>query len=122
MRMDKAQAINTFWNSFGIPAYDEQTVPDTAQMPYMTYELSTDNIGNTVNLSASLWYHSTSWAAITQKAEEIAANIGYGFRLIRTDDGGVYITRGTPFAQRMEADDGIRRIVLQINAEYLTAY
>ena len=35
--MDKYQAINEFWNRFGVMAYDENTVPDDAELPYITY-------------------------------------------------------------------------------------
>ena len=34
---NKWQAIDRFWNSFGIPAYDESSVPQGATMPYITY-------------------------------------------------------------------------------------
>ena len=42
--MDKSQALNTFWNSFGIPAYDEYTVPDGTSIPYITYDTATDAV------------------------------------------------------------------------------
>ena len=35
--MDKQQAIHGFWSSFGITAYDENSVPDDAELPYITY-------------------------------------------------------------------------------------
>lgn len=38
--MDRAQAIHSFWNSFGLKAYDENTVPDNAKLPYITYEVA----------------------------------------------------------------------------------
>lgn len=37
--MNKAQAIQAFWESFGVPAYEESTVPDDAVMPYITYSM-----------------------------------------------------------------------------------
>ena len=43
---------------------------------------------------------------------------------IELDNGRLYIAKGTPFAQRMSepSDDTVRRILLNISAEYLTAY
>lgn len=122
--MDKAQALQNFWESFGLPAYDSTAVPDDAQMPYITYSVATDSLDNVVNLSASLWYRSTSWASISQKAEEIAeAIIKMNPPAIALDNGRLYITKGTPFAQRMQdEDDTVRRIYLNIQAEFLTAY
>lgn len=123
--MDKAQAIHQLWAGFGIPAYDALTVPDDAKMPYITYSVATDSLESVVNLNASLWYHSTSWKAIEKKADEIAKEIGaHGFTKLKIDNGYVWFTKGTPFAQRMDDpnDAMIRRIYLNVQAEFLTAY
>lgn len=121
--MDKEQAIHDFWSGFGLTAYDSNTVPDGAQTPYITYDVSIDNIGNPVLLTGSIWYRSTSWEAITKKKDEIAEAIGYGHKIIKVDGGYIYITRGSPFAQRMSnEDDSIRRIYINLMAEFLTAY
>jgi hypothetical protein len=123
--MDKAQALQTFWESFGIPAYEQTTVPETATMPYITYSVSTDSLDNVVNMSASLWYHSTSWKDISEKTEQIARYIvGMNPPSIKFDGGRLYIAKGNPFAQRMADpnDDMIRRMYLNIQAEYLSAY
>lgn len=121
--MDKHQALYGFWSSFGLPAYDQYTVPDGATLPYITYEDVTDSFGNVVNMTASLWYRDPSWAAISRKAQEIADAIEAMYPItLPLDTGRLYLTRGTPWAQRMnEPDDsGIRRVVLNIQAEYLT--
>ena len=68
--MNKEQAIHSFWSGFGLKAYDEQTVPtgdDAPAFPYITYEVITNNIGNPVQLTASLWYRTTGWTEITAK-------------------------------------------------------
>jgi hypothetical protein len=121
--MDKAQALHSFWSSFGLDAYDMNTVPTGASMPYITYEVSTDSLDNVVNLTASIWYHSMSWAEITQKADEIALRLSAGGQTVKLDAGYLWITPGSPFAQRMDdpTDDAIRRIILNVQAEFLTA-
>ena len=73
--MDKAQAIDRFWNSFDLPAYDENSVPDDAKMPYITYSLTVDNLDSPVTLSGNLWYRSESWKDITLKSEEISKKV-----------------------------------------------
>lgn len=120
--MDKWQSIHAFWSSFGIPAYDESSVPQDAQMPYITYNASTAAIGGLVFLSASLWYMSFSWEGISKKASEIEDYIiNMHPPTILIDEGRVYITRSFPFAQRMsDEDDRVRRILLNINVEFLT--
>lgn len=122
--MDKAQALHNFWSSFGLPAYDENTVPEDAKMPRITYSVATDSIDNKILLSASLWYHSMSWEDISKKAEEIAeALVFMNPPAIEIDNGRLYLCKGAPFAQRMDdPDDSIRRIYINVEAEYLTAY
>ena len=123
--MDKAQAIHNFWSSFNLTAIDENSAYDTTiTLPsnYITYEVQTSNLGDSVALTANLWYKSTSWSEISQKADEIAAYIGYGGKVIPIDDGYIWIKLGSPFAQRMDANnDGIRRIYMTIMVDFLTA-
>ena len=116
---DKWTALNTLWNSFGLTAYDELTVPDSAVLPYITYSASVADLGEMVYLTASLWYRSNSWADVSQKAEEIGNAIGGGMG-IPYDNGRLWITKASPFAQRMndDSDSQIRRIVLQVTGEY----
>ena len=123
--MDKAQAIHQFWSSFNLQAIDEYSAYDEGMnLPanYITYEVQTANFGDSVALTASLWYRSTSWAEITQKADEIAAYLGWGGKLITIDSGYIWIKQRTPFAQRMAVDqDSIRRIILNISVDFLSA-
>lgn len=128
--MNKIQALNAFWNSFGLRAYDENTVPEyieedgekvKLELPYITYDVSEDFFGTVTASNASLWYRSSKWSEITEKAEEIADFIGRGGRMIGFDGGTIWIQRGTPWAQRMSdaSDDMIRRIVLSLTIEFL---
>lgn len=121
--MDKAQALNSFWSTFGLPAYDEQTVPDDAVMPYITYETNEDSLGSALPLTASIWFRSMSWEDITKKAQEISRNIGEGGIMIGYDGGALWITRRAPFAQRMSdpSSDAVRRMYINISAEFLGA-
>lgn len=121
--MNKAQAIDKFWNSFELPAYDENSVPDDAVMPYITYSLSTDSLDNPVTLSGSLWYRSESWKDITLKSEEISKKVSEkGFYSDKIDGGYLWITRGSPFAQRMTDINPVKRIYINLMVEFLTAY
>ena len=125
--MDKWQALHNFWNSFGIPAYDATSVysgENSPEPPYITYEAQTGAVGQILSLTASIWYRSTSWKEISQKADEIAEHIGVGYGILDVDGGYLWIVRGQPFAQRMSdpEDDMIRRMYIIVNAEYLTAY
>ena len=121
--MTKAAAIYQFWSSFGLTAYEENTVPTDAAFPYVTYQLVTDSFDREVPATASLWYRSESWTAINAKTEEISRYIGAGGRLIDCDGGFIWLKRGTPFAQNMgdESDDLIKRKYINVTVEYMTA-
>lgn len=123
--MTKGQAIHNFWSGFGLTAYDENSVPDDAPFPYITYACETDSIENICLMNASLWYYSESWQEISEKAEEIAKKIvEMKPPTIEIENGRIYIAKGSPFAQRLRdpSSDMVRRMLINITAEYLTAY
>lgn len=121
--MTKAAAIYQFWNSFGLTAYEENTVPTDAVFPYITYQLVTDSFDREIQITASLWYRSESWTAINAKTEEISQKISRGGKIIACDCGVIWLKRGQPFAQNMgdESDNLIKRKYLNITAEFMTA-
>lgn len=120
--MTKAAAIYQFWSGFGLTAYEENTVPDDAKFPYITYQFVTDSFGQEVAATASLWYRSESWTAINAKTEEISEFIGRGGKIINCDKGRIWIKRGQPFAQNMrdDTDTLIKRKYLNLSIEYFT--
>ena len=118
--MDKMQAYQSFWRGFGLKAYDETSVPENEPMPYITYEASEDDFDHTLALTASVWYRSTSWAEITAKVKQIAQSISRGGKMITYTGGAFWIRKATPWAQRTsDADDSVRRIVLNIQVEFV---
>ena len=121
--MTKAAAIYQFWSGFGLTAYEENTVPEDAAFPYITYQLVTDSFDREVAATASLWYRGESWAAINAKTEEISVHIGLGGKIIKCDGGRIWIKRGQPFAQNMgdESDDLIKRKYLNLTFEFFTS-
>ena len=129
--MTKAAAINEFWNSFGLKAFEENTLLDVdengqeikPEFPYITYQLVTDSFDREVAATANIWYRTTGWKAINAKTEEISAHIGLGGKIIKCDGGRIWIKRGQPFAQNMgdESDDLIKRKYLNLTFEFFTA-
>lgn len=124
--MTKASAIYNFWSSFGLDTYEENSVyqmDDAPAFPYLTYEFNSDSFGgNSIPLSASLWYRTTSWVKANEKAEEISKAIGMGGIFLKCDGGYIWIKRSSPFAQSMgdDTDDSVKRKVLKISMEFLT--
>ena len=121
--MTKEQALYSFWSSFKISAYEENSVPTGADFPYITYQIVTDSFGGSIAMSASVWYRSTSLVNISNKTEEISTAIGRGGKLLMYDGGAIWLKRGTPFVTTMgdNSDDKITRNLLNITAEYISA-
>lgn len=121
--IDKWQGLHSFWSSFDLPAYDETDVPENATMPYITYDARVSGFEVSNALSASVWDRSTSWAAISQKVDEIARALT-PYKLIPLEDNQyLFLIQGSPFAQRMpDEDSAIRRIYINVMGEYFTRY
>lgn len=124
--MDKWQAQQNLWESFGLPAYDELTVPDDAVMPYITYEAVAGNLGASTQVAVNLWYRSNRWDEISKKAQMIATAINNELPPSIKIDGGrmrVRIPDGVMWGDRMDEpnDSGVRRIRMAVEIEFLTA-
>jgi hypothetical protein len=120
--MTKAAAIYQFWGTF-LTAYEENTVPEDATFPYITYQFVEGSLGNDVQMTASVWYRGSTWVGANAKAQEISDAIGQGGKILSCDGGKIWLKRGTPFAQNMgdDTDNLIKRKYLNITAEFLTA-
>lgn len=123
--MNRYAALHSFYSSFGLKAYEENTVPggdNAPAFPYLTYDVITDSFGSDVPLSISLWYRGTSLKDINAKTDEISAKIGTAGKYIPCDGGGIWLRRGTPFAQNMSdpEDELIKRKYINLIAEYIT--
>lgn len=117
--MNKEQAIHQFYSQF-LKAYDENTVPKEAELPYLTYTMPICDFGETTIATISLWYRENTWKNITNKKEEISRILGLGGKVITCNGGAIWMKKGSPFAQRMgDEDDSIRRIVINIEIDFI---
>lgn len=123
--MTKEAALQFWFESLGITAYQNDAVPSgdlAPSYPYMTYEMITGSWDEPIPLSINLWYRSTSWLAANAMARHISEQISRGGTTIPCEDGTIWITRGTPFARsaRDDTDDQVKRKILTIMVEYFT--
>lgn len=109
-----AKALNAFYGSFGLPAYTEDNVPDTAALPYITYTLPQSELFSGATHQARIWYKGNTNAPVNQKADEVIAAIGQGVKLL-AGRGYVCIYPSSPLAQMQPADDDTR--IVYINLE-----
>ena len=132
--MNKQQAYYNFWSGFGVLAFEENSVPTedeinaliasgaaTARWPMITYQVLIDDIGSPLFPSASIYDKSSSWERADTLANTISASI-QNQKTIKLDNGRMFITKGSPFAQHMEeaADRSIRRILINTGIEFFT--
>lgn len=83
------QALDTYLNGFGLDAYAEDTVPDDAQLPYITYRPVDPEWHQKALFYIRVWYRSTSNAQVLEKADQITGDIGEAKRL--PFDGGLVV-------------------------------
>lgn len=125
--MTKAAAYYAFWSQFGIPAFEENSVPDGKDapgFPRLTYQFGTDSFSDyPTALTVSVWFRDSSWVPINAKVEQISAVIGTQYGDAVPCDGGHFrVKRGSPWALRMgdENDDMIKRAVLNVSVQWNT--
>lgn len=122
--MTPAAAVYDFMAGFGVPAYEATSVPDDADFPYITYELSVDDFwGGEVALIMDIWYRGDSGAGPNAKAREVSKAL-VGCKCIPCDGGGIVLKKGSPFCQSMgdPADDKIKRRHINLTAEFITSF
>lgn len=127
MIMTKEQIIQKWLESYGLKAFEENSVPtgdNAPPYPYITYEFQSADFQNRVSLTFNLWYRSTSWAEISDMTNVISIDLTGGKTLCfdNTDCEQVFITKGTPFVQNMpdESDDTVKRKLFNVEVEYFT--
>lgn len=101
---ETARALYEFWSRFGIPAYPEYSIPDDADLPYITYEVKRPIWSEMSSYTARVWYRDTSFVAITEKVDEIAQEIGDGVR-VPMEDGNMWIFMEDEFVQMQPLED-----------------
>lgn len=124
--MDKYQAIYQFYGTFGLPVYEENSVPTDDPLPdfpYLTYDSSVSYGDSEVQLTFSIWYRDTGMDAIDAKAQEIASTIR-GLAVVDCDEGAILIRPADSFIQSMsdDSDPLVKRKVFTVYAKFITVF
>ena len=122
--MTAAEAYHGFWARFGIPVFEEgaaYAVPiSAARCPCLTYRYAE---GDAADLEASLWVRSSSWREAQETARTIGEALPQSGVFLPTDEGGVWILRGSPWrVSAGDADDPmLRRILFRVTVRFYPA-
>lgn len=121
--MTKEQALDQFFNSFGVKAYRNTSVPDDVILPYLTYDVLISSWEeDPVSLTVHYHDYTESEAKVDAKAEEIRQRIGMRGALLNCDGGAIWLKLGVPWCQSLvdDTNKSIKRRYMNITAEYLT--
>lgn len=116
--MNSAAAFHQWLSGFGIPAYAATSVPDNAKLPYFTYSFSIASFGIESSIQVNLW-HGGSEASANAKAEEVHDSLGLGGTTIATDDGGIWLKRGSPSWFAAQDPSDVKHRVINVTIENL---
>lgn len=121
--MTNEQALHKFFNKFGIVGYRNTSVPDDAELPYLTYTVPISAFEETpASITVHTYHYTDSEAIPDAKAEEIRKAISDGGVLLPCDGGYIWLKMGTPWCQSIfdDTDKTLKRRYINITAEYLT--
>lgn len=124
--MTKYEALYQLYSQFGLPTYEENSVPsgkDAPAYPYLVYEVKTNSFSEfDTALTFSIIYRDDSPLDAFTKSDEISAYIGRGGRVIKIDGGYMRIYRGEPWGQiqRDQTDEKVKRLYHNVNVAFYT--
>lgn len=120
----KAAAFHEFMSSFGLTAYAATAVPDSAEMPYITYTWAEGAWGDGATaVQADIWYRTESEAEPNAKVAELSKRLGLGGVCLPCEAGVLWVRRGSPFAQAVEdADNSVKRRYINLELEFETLW
>lgn len=120
--MDRYEAQYAFWSSFGVPAYEQNSVPDLKEVtfPYLTYQAAASPFDSDVSVNASIWTLSTSWATADALSDLVETALKNGGYRVMYEGGLIWVTADNPFAQNMgdPDDDRIKRKLLSVTLHF----
>ena len=108
-----AEALKTFFSGFGLPAYQEDTVPDDVSLPYISYSVSIPEWDQKASNYVRVWARTKSNTWIIQKADHILKSIGTG-KKITFAGGYLMIWPETPNVQ-IEVDGDVRYAYINLS-------
>lgn len=110
---DVNTALYEFWKGFGLPAYRAGRVPDNAELPYITFEVSVGDALTETPLVAHSWHNAPgATAAAADMLDEVARRIPEsGLSIPIKDRGFLVLYRNRGVWQQYVQDDTDKNVV-----------
>lgn len=120
--MTKQAALQRFFSSFGLEAYPNGSTPPETPFPWLEYDATLAEFGESTSIEVGLWFYTDSEAIPNAKAEEVRQAIGYGGKLLPCDGGAIWVKRGSPWCRPLtdETNRAIKRRLLNVDLEFLS--
>ena len=117
-------ALYDFWSGFDMPAYLQDSVPDGAELPYITYEVTRTPAMNSLPLVAIAWFPPTVDGNIRRTAVQdmIADAIPEGGVKLPIDGGGFLVLDRNPSGFLMDYQDPEDTSIIGARVSYLTRF
>lgn len=126
--MDKFEAQHTFWSSFGVPAFEENSVPDMPTLKelgirdYITYQKVNGVFGSSVMVNPNIWTRSATWDRADALQIAIQSQLEHGGKCFLYDGGMIWATpeNNASFSQSLgdPDDDMIKRYRLSVILQF----
>lgn len=88
--VETATVLKQFYESFGLPAFTTDNVPDDQELPYITYRFADSDWQQPITHYAIIYMRTRRNVELLEKAKEIKDAIGTGKRL-SCGDGCIYL-------------------------------
>lgn len=115
----RAAAFHAWASGFGLKAYAAESVPEDAELPYITYSFGLAGFGEEFAAEVDVWHVSTAEANAV--CEAMGGALGRGGEMLPCDGGALWLKKGSPFWQAVSDEPGTFRRYVNIVIENLTA-
>lgn len=113
------QALDAFFNGFGIDAWEDGTVPNDQEFPYITYTVSVPEWNQKATMIARVWDRTRSNARIIELADQITHAIGEGMN-IPLEGGHLILWPESPLIQILVDGDARSAVInLSVNTYHM---
>ena len=112
-----------FWSSFGVPAFEENSVPtgdDFPGFPYITFPIVSGGFDSDYPVFASIWTRSPSWLPAIEIADRIEGAIKNGGKCLPHNDGMLWVSPREPFSRCTgdPNDSEVKRMLIDVTLHF----